>query len=123
MIIFSHQVYPGILGVNFDWDFLSEPWPLKPPCLVELGRVVGGTEVSCLDSCFVSFIYSLVPFRAGFFFLKGIFPVCMFYRIWNSLNSEKPGGEKKKNNIIFLIINNIIPIFLILYYFYYYFIL
>ena len=74
-------VLSGILEVNFGWGFPSEPWPLKPPCLAELGRVVGGTEVLCLDSCFVFLIYSLVPFRAGFFFLKGIFPARMFHRI------------------------------------------
>ena len=49
---------------------LSEPWPLKPPCLAELGRVVGGTEVSCLDSYFIFLIYSFVSFRTFFFFLQ-----------------------------------------------------
>ena len=39
---------------------------------------MGGTEVSRLDSCFVFLIYSLVPFRAGFFFLKGAFLLAQY---------------------------------------------
>ena len=42
---------------------------------------MGGTEVLCLDSCFVFLIYSLISFRAGFFFsLKEFFLlVCFIY--------------------------------------------
>lgn len=36
----SRHIFPynrRNLGVKFGWGFLSEPRPLKPPCLVERG--------------------------------------------------------------------------------------
>ena len=59
--------YRGNLGVKFGWVFLSEPRPLKPPCLAEQGWVVGGTVVSRLDSWVVIVFTPLFPFRSGFF--------------------------------------------------------
>ena len=78
--------------------FPSEPWPLKPPCPAELGRVVGGTEISCLDSCFVFFIYSLVPFRAGVFSLKEFFLLVYF--------TGFGGGKKKISDFESILIGN-----------------
>ena len=43
----------------------------------------------------MSLIYSLVPFRAGFFFLKGIFPAHMFHRIWKITKKKKAIITKK----------------------------
>ena len=50
----------GNLGVKLGWGFLLEPRPLKSPCLVERGWVVGGTGVFMpgLLNC----AFSLLPY-------------------------------------------------------------
>ena len=50
----------GNLEVKHGWDFLLEPRPLKPLCLAEQGRVMGGTVVLFPGSRFV--LFDLLPY-------------------------------------------------------------